>query len=82
LTEVYPYSNVSYINITSENYESWTIHINNTLRNEGLTWASNYIIHPPVGNTIKIEFINNEIVDIQITEIKINAQIAPGWIND
>jgi len=71
--------NVKYINITSENYESWNIFLENALINAGLD-SSNYTITNPLDEMISIEFDDNHNVDMYIKEIEVYAQIAPGWV--
>ena len=77
----YILNNISFINITSSNYESWQLFMNRTLIDNGLIYSSNFTIHP-VGNTLHIEIKDNHIVNILIKKIEIDAQIAPGWIEN
>ncbi len=88
----YIFENVSFINITSPNFESWRTFINSTLTSinadfNGLIWGStgNFTIEGPddhgVDNMISIEILD-PIVNIEVTKIVIDAQIAPGWIEE
>jgi hypothetical protein len=86
----YFFKNVSFINITSPYYESWYMFINSTLTNldedfNPLVWRQDFYLTLPdyhgVGNMVSLE-IRDRNVDLFVKKIEINAQVAPGWIEN
>ena len=72
---------VSNITIDSSYQNAWHRFINGTLLNQHLNYGTDYRITNE-GNNIKIEFHESISVNMDIKIIKINAQVAPGWIEN
>lgn len=75
------WNDIKYINITSENYESWNILLDNILTNEGLDSSNYTITTSELDEMLSIEFSDDHNLNLNIREIEIYAQIAPGWID-
>ena len=75
------WNDIKYINITSENYESWNIFLDNILINAGLDSSNYTITTSELDEMLSIEFYDNHNLNLNIKEIEIYAQIAPGWID-
>lgn len=66
----------------STNYRnSWQKFLNNTLINSGLEYNTNFSINTG-GNEVSVQFSDTTNVNLDLQLIEINAQIAPGWIEN
>lgn len=72
--------NVSNITIGTHYQNAWHRFINGTLRNQGLNYGTDYIITPNE-SSIMVKFIKPT-VNLDIKLIQIDAQVAPGWIEN
>jgi len=75
------WNDIKYINITSENYQSWNIFLENILINAGLDSSNYTITSSDLDEKLSIEFADDHILNLNVKEIEIYAQIAPGWID-
>ncbi len=76
--------NVSTITIGTEYQNAWHRFINGTLRNQGLNYngyGTNYVMVLNESG-ITVEFTNSTAVNLEVTLIQIDAQVAPGWIEN
>jgi hypothetical protein len=74
---------VNFINLTSANYKSWHLLINNTLNNSGLVYGAGYTITTSeIDKNISVEIKDEQTVNVFLKDIEINAQIAPGWVEE
>ena len=76
--------NISNIIIETHFPNAWHRFINGTLQNQGLNYkgyGSNYTITIKE-SAITVDFTENTTVNIDIKLIKIDAQVAPGWIEN
>jgi len=77
-------NNISKIDFQTNYQTSWKNFFNRALKNGGLNYAgdnTNYSINN-IDDSITIEFIDNEIYNLEIKHVAIGAQIAPGWIEN
>ena len=72
--------NVESIIIKTNYPTSWNNFISKTLINSGLELNTNFSIYKNK-NEVKLEF-NNVFPKVNIQVVNINAQIAPGWIEN
>jgi len=76
--------NISTITIGTEYQNAWHRFINGTLRNQGLNYNGygvDYLI--ALNETgITVKFTNSTTVNLNIKFIQIDAQVAPGWIEN
>ncbi len=76
--------NVSTITIGTHYQNAWDIFINTTLRNQGLNYqkyGTDYTITISESG-ITVNFTDPSNVNLDLKIIKINAQVAPGWIEN
>lgn len=75
--------NVSNITIGTHYQNAWHKFINGTLRNQGLNYGydKDYTITLSESG-ISLKFTKNTIVNLNIKLIQIDAQVAPGWIEN
>ena len=76
--------NVSTITIGTEYQNAWHRLVNGTLRNQGLNYngyGTDYLIALNESG-ITVEFTNSTTVNLDIKLIQIDAQVAPGWIEN
>ena len=76
--------NVSTITIGTEYQNAWHRFLNGTLRNQGLNYhgyGTDYTILLNESG-VTVEFAESTAVVLDITRIQINAQVAPGWIEN
>jgi len=76
--------NVSTITIGTEYQNAWHRFINGTLRNQGLNYngyGTNYVMALNESG-ITVEFNESTTVNLNIKLIQIDAQVAPGWIEN
>jgi len=81
-TTVFP--DVKNITIDTNYQNAWQKFINNTLINSGLnhhSYGANFSISVDDDSMI-LKFTNSTTVNLKLKYVKINAQIAPGWIID
>jgi hypothetical protein len=73
-------TNTSIITIDTQYPYPWIQYINSTLSDEGLIYNSDFTISESK-NTFSIDFSGcPKNINLDLTVIKISAQIAPGWI--
>jgi len=76
--------NISKITIDTRYQNAWHIFLNTTLRNQGLNYAgygTDYTITLNESG-VTVQFIGSSKVNLDLKIIKINAQVAPGWIEN
>lgn len=76
--------NVSNITIDTHYQNAWHRFINGTLRNQGLNYdgyGTDYTINLNESG-MTVEFTDSVTVNLDLKIIKINAQVAPGWIEN
>lgn len=81
-TTVFP--DVKNITIDTNYQNAWQKFINNTLINSGLnhhSYGANFSISVDDDSMI-LRFTNSTTVNLKLKYVKINAQIAPGWIEN
>jgi hypothetical protein len=72
--------NVTDITLYTKNQNAWYIFINGTLTNEGLKYNHNYTISCG-GDKVVVQFPSISVI-LNYKIIKIDAQMAPGWIEN
>ena len=75
---------VKNITIDTNHQNAWQKFINNTLINSGLnhhSYGANFSISVDDDSMI-LKFTNSTTVNLKLKYVKINAQIAPGWIEN
>jgi len=81
-SELPPINNISYINITSTNYNSWFKFINNSLLNSLIDSSYYDIQSDPDNQKVILQIFSNDYtVNLNLKRIVIDAQIAPGWVD-
>ena len=81
-TTVFP--DVKNITINTNYQNAWQKFINNTLINSGLnhhSYGADFLISVDDDSMI-LKFNNSITVNLKLKYVKINAQIAPGWIEN
>jgi hypothetical protein len=78
---------IKYINITTNYENAWMNFLNTTLIKAGLnydTTQKNYTISASAGKVSihVLDFPGNDEFIMYLTESKIGAQIAPGWVEE
>jgi len=78
------FPNVKNITINTNYQNAWQKFINNTLINSGLnhySYGADFLISVDDDSMI-LKFNNSITVNLKLKYVKINAQIAPGWIEN
>jgi len=73
------FTDVKNITIDTNYQNAWQKFINNTLINSGLSYGTNFSTSVD-DDSMLLEFDSSITVNLKLKHVKINAQIAPGWI--